>query len=323
MKKVEVEAQFKKMCRLYKSGDFSRDIPYYRIEDPLYYCAWMCEKAMVESIESGSKSFDSIEDCNDYFRKGIESQLKEYAFLVLEQESIVEKYWELKLPPKKRRTLNPFSRVGDKFIKTVRKTNFNTTTDYQFLMGALDLVAINEGYVLDFFKTRTYEYDTVPYVRREEDERLGVELLGFISHTEKALFQELRIPFTEMGIWQGYLMHILPNITPKVGHASYHATTEIYSDSDLDFVMRHIKYPPPFPGQTDLLVSLSNYLGSEVILPKITIESEGRAIVESTFWSEFGGLIRETTTAIKKGETIEYKGKDQKILLKYDCGVNF
>ena len=219
---------------------------------------------------------------------------------------------------------NPFSTIGDKFIRTVRKTKFDWFEDNQPLLDVLNLVEIEEGYVLDFYKTRLYEYDTLPYIRKKEDKRLGVEMLGFMTHTEEDLFQRLRIPFTEMGVWQGYLMHILPNITPKEGHARYGTTLEVYSDTSLKYVMHHIEFPPSFPEHIiELVDTLSKYLGSDEILPKVTIESEGQATVESTFWSSFGGLIRETTTAIKKGETIEYKGKDQKILLKYNCGVNF
>ena len=218
---------------------------------------------------------------------------------------------------------NPFSNIGDKFIRTVRKTKFDWFEEYQPLLDLLDLVKIEEGCVLDFYKTRLYEYDTLPYIRKKEDKRLGVEMLGFMTHTEEELFQRLRIPFTEMGIWQGYLMHILPSITPKVGHARYGCTLEIYSDNDLKYAMRHIEFPPPFPEHDELLSSLSKYLGSDDILPKVSIESEGQATVESTFWSVFGGLIRETTTAIKTWETIKYERKDQEILVKYDCGINF
>lgn len=218
---------------------------------------------------------------------------------------------------------NPFSVVGDKFIRLVRKTKFDRLEDYQPLLDVLNLVKINEGYVLDFYKTRTYEYDILPYIRKKEDNRLDIELLGFMTHTEEALFRQLSIPFTEMGVWQGYLMHILPNITPKNGHALYGSTLEIYSDMDLKFAMNHIKFPPLPQKHEELLNSLSYYLRSDVVLPRVTIETEGRAVVESTFWSEFGGLVHETTEAIKNGKTIKYEGIDQKVLVKYDCGVNF
>lgn len=218
---------------------------------------------------------------------------------------------------------NPFSVIGDKFIRKVRKTKFDRFGDYQPLLDLLDLVKINEGYVLDFYKTRIYEYDILPYIRKKEDNRLDIELLGFMTHTEEKLFQQLSIPFTEMGIWQGYLIHILPSITPKNGHALYRSTLEIYSDMDLKYAMNHIQFPPLPSKHEELLNSLSYYLGNDVILPKVTIKTGERAVVESTFWSEYGGLVHETTEAIKNGETIKYESKDQKILVKYDCGVNF
>jgi hypothetical protein len=155
----------------------------------------------------------------------------------------------------------------------------------------------------------------------------------------------MEIPFSEIGIWQGYLLHILPGITPKGGHANYGATKEVYGYRDVISCLLGIHYNEAenrqeicdfmdkyrFPDlrldktsndfeeeRQELLLKI---LGIDTFLPKVTINSEDTATIESLFFSDFGGLIYESTTAIRDGNTLRFQHKDQKVLVKYNCGV--
>ena len=68
---------------------------------------------------------------------------------------------------------------------------------------------------------------------------------------------------------------------------------------------------------------LLKILGIDTFLPKVTINSEDTATIESLFFSDFGGLIYESTTAIRDGSTLSFRNKDQKVLVKYNCGICF
>ena len=242
---------------------------------------------------------------------------------------------------------NAYSIKGNEFVDAVLNMDFDNAEDYEHLLEVLDLVKIKDGYVLDFYKTRQYEYETVPYVREVNAERNGYDMLWFMHSDEKDFLQGFDIPFNEMGIWQGYLLHILIDITPKDGHANYGAVTEIYGDADLYKVMgvspHHdndasdykkllmgLGYKPeevrealkPIGSKPkDITEGLLQYIGSEDILPTVSIINDDEAEIISTFWSEFGGLIKETTIATRNGNTINFESKDQVVLVKYNCGI--
>lgn len=242
---------------------------------------------------------------------------------------------------------NPYSIKGDEFVNAVKNTDFEETTDFEHLLEVLDLVRIKDGYVLDFYQTRRYEYDTVPYVRGRFEERHDYDMPWFMHHDGRDFLQGFDIPFSEMGIWQGYLLHILIDITPKEGHASYGTVTEVYSNKDLFDVMGvsptyendasdYKKFlisigcrpediaeaiKPKGSHPDDITEALLKYIGSKDIEPSVRIINDDQAEITAVFWSEFGGLIKETTIATKNGNTINYETKDQEVLVEYNCGI--
>lgn len=241
---------------------------------------------------------------------------------------------------------NQYSEIGHKFINVVKDINFKEETKFMPILNVLDNIKIKDGYILDFYKTDEWEYHTLPYVRKKEGERKSTGIGLFLScpdSEEQRVFQYLEIPFTEMGIWQGYLLHILPGITPKGGHANYGATEEVYGFDDffmnllktqgynqaennqkikdrIDEFTSKVTIDNP---QQEELVLLLNTLGIDTFLPKVVINSPNTATIESLFFSNFGGLIYESTTAIREGNTLRFQHKEQKVLVKYDCGIRF
>lgn len=245
---------------------------------------------------------------------------------------------------------NQYSKVGHRFVKCVRSINFEKETNFMPILDVLDNIKIEDGYLLDFYKTDMWEYHTLPYIRKKEDERKAVGSRIFLTqddYDERTLFQHLEIPFTEMGVWQGYLLRILSGITPKGGHANYYVTKEVYGYRDVIRCLLGIQYNEAenrqeicdfmdkyrFPDlrldktsndfeeeRQELLLKI---LGIDTFLPKVTINSEDTATIESLFFSDFGGLIYESTTAIRDGSTLSFRNKDQKVLVKYNCGICF
>lgn len=222
--------------------------------------------------------------------------------------------------------------------------NFDEETNFMPILDVLDIIKIKEGYVLDFYKTDKWEYHTLPYVRRIDAERKETSCRIFLERPESDLqrvFQYLEIPFTEMGVWQGYLLHILPGITPKRGHANYHAIEEVYGYEEFlrclwcsqrenkaennlelkEIIETHlIDFLSAKPNQ-ELLSSLLKVIGIDAFLPKVAIISDDAATIESLFFSKFSGLVYEATMVIKEGKTLKYQPKDQRVLVKYNCGI--
>lgn len=246
---------------------------------------------------------------------------------------------------------NQYSKIGHRFVKVVKGINFEKETNFMPILDVLDNIKINDGYLLDFYKTDEWEYHTLPYIRKKEDERKAVGSRMFFTrddYDEKMLFQHLEIPFTEMGIWQGYLLHILPGITPKGGHANYDATKEVYGYHDVISCLLKIQEYNETENRQEICDFIDNYrfpefrldkttddfdetrqelllkiLGIDTFLPKVTINSGDSATIESLFFSDFGGLIYESTTAIREGNTLRFQHKGQKVLVKYNCGICF
>ena len=239
---------------------------------------------------------------------------------------------------------NQFSIIGNKFIKIVMDIDFDEETNYMPILDVLDVIKIEEGYALDFYKTDKWEYHTLPYVRRIDAERkeTGCRIFLKWSDSEKqGVFQHLEIPFTEMGVWQGYLLHILPSITPKRRHAEYHAVEEVYgyeeflrclwlsqtenmAENNLEMkkiIETHLIDFLSVKPNHELLSSILKVIGIDTFLPKVAIISDDTATIESLFFSKFGGLVYEATTVIKEGNTLKYQPKDQRVLVKYNCGI--
>ena len=241
---------------------------------------------------------------------------------------------------------NQYSEIGHKFVECVRNLNFEEETNFMLILDVLDNIKIKDGYLLDFYKTDLWEYHTLPYVRKKEDERKSVDSRIFFTdddYDEKTLFQHMEIPFTEMGIWQGYMLHILPGITPKGGHAKYDSIEEVFGFDDfffnllktqvlnlaennqniLDCIDRYASKVTIDNLQLEELAILLNTLGIGKFLPKIVINSSNTGTIESLFFSNYGGLIYESTTAIRDGNTLYFRYKNQKVLVKYNCGICF
>lgn len=246
---------------------------------------------------------------------------------------------------------NQYSEIGHKFISVVKDIDFEEETNFMPILDVLDKIKIKDGYLLDFYKTDRWEYHTLPYVRKKEEARKPVGsriFFVFDDSNEKTLFQHMEIPFTKMGIWQGYLLRILSGITPKGGHANYKATKEVYGYFDVISCLLDIHEYKEAENRQEICDFIDNYnflefesrmenasddfyekqqelllkiLRIDTFLPKVTIDSKDTATIESLFFSDFGGLIYESTTAIRDGDTLRFQHKDQKVLVKYDCGI--
>ena len=156
------------------------------------------------------------------------------------------------------------------------------------------------------------------------------------------IWEDLIVPFTEVGIWQAILLNETVALFPKGWHANYLKKTYVFSKADLQQIIddkksrydytdeeieklnaywRFLDMTPHFDqykkSNYDKLVS---YLDREDILPSVEICGE-KAEASYCYWSEWDGFCRATAPVVRCGQSVVIGKPNRKVLVAYDCGI--
>ena len=114
-----------------------------------------------------------------------------------------------------------------------------------------------------------------------------------------------------LGAWEAYLLLKAQNLLPTYWHGGYAAQNLILGPEDLEAL------PSQLGRATDVMTK------GEDIRPKAWSDG-GAVLVESCYWSEWGGLFRETVRFTFDGNRIvDIEAAEPRNLYMYDCGIMF
>ena len=111
------------------------------------------------------------------------------------------------------------------------------------------------------------------------------------------------------GAWDAYLLSKARHLLPTWWHGGYNQETLIFSLKDL------------VPSQKGRVLEVIT--GGDDLRPRVSMNGN-TAVVDSCYWSEWGGLYREEVTITFKGNRIaRLERTASRNIYSYDCGILF
>lgn len=138
----------------------------------------------------------------------------------------------------------------------------------------------------------------------EDDMYISGMLDNEVAEQIPSVFKYINVPFTEIGIWQAYLLNIAPTIMPQEWHGAYLDKQYIFDLDDLK----------------NLEGDCSKYYKDDSLLPNVKILDAENAIITITTWNDWRGLCKET---IHVTPQMLFKQEKFEVLVEYDCGIRF
>ena len=218
---------------------------------------------------------------------------------------------------------NEYCIVGRAFLQSVKNlVKEKESSDKSALFITLDKINLEEGFCLGLHLAQQIGigdeswFYTYPKGKKpiSENNVLPPSLREGKSAEE---FKGLRVEPSAMGAWQAYLYFIAPTVMPVFWHGGYICRDNLFSLAAFNRIVG-----PKTHGIPSIIKGMDK-ITEEDVLPSVSYEN-GKAIVSSCYWTDWGGLIRETVVIDFNGETIISVSKGRKkTLIKYDCGIRF
>lgn len=159
---------------------------------------------------------------------------------------------------------------------------FESNTDMRWLLKYLDAISLDDGFVLDIYKISYLDGKRFP-----------------------ELWSHIKVPFTEKGVWQAFLLRNTCSLIPETwrGSSSYMRIVRENEEDDWEYFVR------PY-------VDLSEeewYILIDTETPQVEVCGE-TAVVRYTYWRDREGLVKCTLLVTKKGDSVSF-GKEMKEVL--------
>ncbi len=221
-----------------------------------------------------------------------------------------------------------YIQTGNLFIIEIKKIKNNgKPVNLERLQKILNLLTLEDGWNLgirfaEIFKfgdkswfycyqdgKNTYSED---YIKSVESGNFMAPLYKYYDFSPiYDIYQHLFVDWSEMGVWQAYLLSKATALLPVIWHGGYGKKIFLFSKNDI-FKYKTLCYRK---------INLDDL--DDNLSPKITIEGN-TATVSCCFWNNWKGLYRETQKIIYKNGKVEFIGDSQiHVLYAYDCGSRY
>ena len=159
---------------------------------------------------------------------------------------------------------------------------FENSTDMRWLLKYLDSISFDDGFVLDIYKMSCLDSKRFP-----------------------ELWSHIKVPFTEKGVWQAFLLRNTCSLIPETwrGSSGYMRIVKENEEDDWEYFVR------PYVD----LSEEENYILIDTEAPQVEVCGE-TAVVRYTYWREREGLVKCTLLVTKKGDSVSF-GKEMKEVL--------
>ncbi|MBR5169874.1 MAG: hypothetical protein IKW85_04840 [Muribaculaceae bacterium] len=171
------------------------------------------------------------------------------------------------------------------------------------------LAIINDGSIIvydDIDMPESNPYDKSMLIQDKLDIWSG--------HAIPSVWDDVMVPFTELGIWQAQLLHRALTFMPKGWHGNYLNHWYVFSQDDMQRIFD--KYSSYKSVDHEMLES---YLGRDDILPSVNIDGD-KAVVTYCIWTRWGGLCRLTVPVERHNQSVIFGESERQTLVKYHCG---
>lgn len=198
---------------------------------------------------------------------------------------------------------------------------------------------INNGYIA--FDDETRE---IPEPKPYDRSMLIQDKLDIWSTDEiPSIWDELTVPFTEVGIWQAVLLNEIRTLFPKGWHANYLRKTYVFSREDMqqivndksryDYTDEEIEKLNAYWKLLDMNSNfdqhkksnydrLVSYLDREDILPSVEISGD-KAVASYYYWNDWSGFCRRCVPVERYGHSVSIGKPNNEVLIAYNCGIRY
>ena len=137
----------------------------------------------------------------------------------------------------------------------------------------------------------------------------------FTSMAIPEIWDDLTVPFTELGIWQALLLYKVLTFLPKGWHGNYNNHWYVFTQDDMQRIIN--KYSSYKSVDHKMLAS---YYGQDDILPSVQIDGD-KALVSYCIWTKWGGLCRIVVSVERHNDSVIFGEQERQVLVRYDCGI--
>ena len=139
----------------------------------------------------------------------------------------------------------------------------------------------------------------------------------FTNMAVPEVWDDLTIPFTELGIWQAQLLYKAFTFMPKGWHGNYNSHWYVFTQDDMQGIINKYSSYKTVDHKT-----LASYYGRDDILPSVQIDGEN-ALVSYCIWTKWGGLCRIVVSLERHNDSVIFGEQERQVLVSYDCGIRF
>lgn len=220
--------------------------------------------------------------------------------------------------------MNCFDNKGIEFIDKinylVKRKDLKTCDS---LLKVLDCIKLKKGYHLGLWRARNVGMGDESYLYSyfgKDDPLNDVKTIpsqfaekpdSALFEPDAAFFKSLIVKPSEMGAWQVYLLWMAPTIMPTFWHGGYIRRKYFIHNKPIEF----------FPNRWE---GVPVEIPAEQI-PQTAVTLNGKeAVVSCSYWSDWEGLVLESTPIVFKPDgSVVLKKQSHKVLYKYKCGIYF
>ena len=159
------------------------------------------------------------------------------------------------------------------------------------------------------------------HVRECTDNGLGDESKLYVktprSKFKLEIWDYIRAEISIDGAWDAYFLYIVWHFLPLWWHANYNKRTYLFSKEDADEIQL-------FYGREEELPKIKKAIKPLICDPEVIEANKGYFFVCCCYWTNFGGLIRETVRVhISKEGKVSFTVDAKLTLYQYECGIRF
>ncbi len=179
--------------------------------------------------------------------------------------------------------------------------------DYDSFMQYLDHLSLPEGASL--------------HVEECSHEGHGDESKLFVETSEGEIdfniWDYIKADNSIDGAWEAFFLSKAKHILPLWWHANYNSRTYMYSKEDTDSIQLFSKSKEQLP-------IIQRNVKRLISAPEVVDAANGKYYVRCCYWTNFGGLIKETVQVLISAEgKVSFNDIEGTTLYHYKCGVFF
>lgn len=179
--------------------------------------------------------------------------------------------------------------------------------DYDSFMEYLDHLSLPNG--------ESLQVEECSHEGHGDESKLFVETLE--GAYDFNIWEYIKAENSTDGAWNAYFLYEVRHILPLWGHANYNHRIYMYSKEDAESIEL-------FYGREEELPIIQRDVKQLISNPEVLYAANGKFFVSCCYWTNFGGLIKETVEVLISNEgKVSFNDIEQMTLYHYQCGIYF